>query len=101
MNSSAPKAPDTLSIDLLGATLEKAVLAVGGSPQKAFRAELRKEPLTDVDWLVLLYELLKQKSMRRQVVQKAIDAALTNGDGIDQFRERLSTALGATPDRAG
>lgn len=85
---------NNVSMDTLSAPLEEAVKAAGGNPRKAFKAELRKEPLTDVDWLVLLYELLKQKIMRREAAGKAVDEAVRNGEGIDQFRERLSSAIG-------
>lgn len=51
-----------VSMDALSAPLEEAVKSAGGNLRKAFKAELRKEPLTDEVWLVLLYELLKQKA---------------------------------------
>jgi hypothetical protein len=56
-----------VSMDALSAPLEEAVKAAGCDPRKAFKAELRKEPLTDEVWLVLLYELLKQKASQTAV----------------------------------
>lgn len=49
--------------------LERALSAADLSPKRAFKAEIRGAKLNDVEWMILLYELIKMKAARQQAGQ--------------------------------
>lgn len=49
--------------------LNRALNAADLSPKKAFKAEIKGAKLTDVEWMILLYELIKMKAARQPAGQ--------------------------------